>query len=319
MSKGLSRAEAGRCSDSYTEQAALRLLNLSSTDTPPVAACSYYHDFGELPGCYCLRADPVHLHVDLHGLVVFDGSVLAVTSEESQALVRVLADHLEQDGWKLRHGDNCRWYLLGEEQDLTAPALCQVRGQHAALKMLKGEHASRWTCRLNELQMLMSTHPCNLQRQSQRRKTINSLWLWGGGAQPGRQRASFDGVVSSNPTVLGAASINQVRSVVADSAEQLLEQMEAACSTCLVVLEQCRDAAAYADYEAWNQALKQLEAQWFEPLLSALSSKRLDAIELLPLNGFVYRLTRTDLRKFWRSIRDYRNHPGFRQATAVRV
>ena len=201
---------------------------------------------------------------------------------------------------------------------MTGPALCQVRGQHTSINMMQGEDASQWTRRLNELQMLMASHGSNMQRQADRRKTINSLWLWGGGTLE-FQPASFNSVSSNNSAALGAASINHVSSIGADNAQQLLDQMGATSPACLVILEQCRDAAAYADCEAWNQALEQLETQWIEPLMSALSGKQLDVIELLPLNGSAYRLTRRDLWKFWRSSRDYRNLPGFRQPTAVRV
>lgn len=314
----MSKAQVSQCADVYTEQAALRLLNVNGASAPPVAACSYTHDFGELPDAYCLRADPVHLHVDTHGLVVFDCMSLTVNPEDSRELAAALTDHLALDGWTLRYGDKCRWYLLGEEQDLTGPAICQVKGLHTPVSMLNGEDARQWTHRLNELQMLMAMHALNTQRQTDRRRTINSLWLWGGG-KPVCHKAPFDGVVSGNSAVLGAAAINHVKTIAADSATQLFEKMETDTSTCLVTLEHCRDAAAYADCEAWNQALGQLEKNWFEPLLSALSEKRLDYIELLPLNGAVYRLTSNDLWKFWRRSSDYQTLPGFRQDSAVRT
>lgn len=314
----MSKAHFAESADLYTEQAALRLLSIDGADSPPVAACSYTHDFGELPDAWCLRADPVHLHADTHGLLVFDCMSLAPGPGESQELAAALTDHLAQDGWTLRYGDKCRWYLLGEEQDLSGPAVCQIRMLHTGVSVLKGVDARQWTQRLNEIQMLMATHPLNMQRQSARRKTINSLWLWGGGKAVSNATA-FDAVVSENPAVLGAAAINHVKAVAADSATQLLEQMKTGVSTCLVTLEHCRDAAAYTDCEAWNQALEQLETTWFKPLLSALSEKQLDYIELLPLNGAVYRLTRHDLWKFWRNSRDYQALPGFRQASAVRT
>lgn len=314
----MSKAQSAKSTDLYTEQAALRLLNVAGADTAPVAACSYTHDFGELPATYCLRADPVHLHADMHGLVVFDGALLAVSPEESQELAAALTDHLALDGWTLRYGDKYRWYLLGEEQDLAGPAICQVRGLHTAASVLKGSDAGQWTRRLNELQMLMATHALNAQRQSDRRKTINSLWLWGGG-KPVCHKTLYDGVVSENPAVLGAAVINHVKPIAADSATQLLGQMGNDVSACLVTLEHCRDVAAYADCEAWNQALGELEKRWFEPLLSALSDKLVDYLELLPLNGAVYRLTRSGLWKFWRKSGDYRTFPEFRQDCAIRT
>jgi hypothetical protein len=302
----------------YTEQAALRLLNIGGSDTPPVAACCYAHDFGKLPDTYCLRADPVHLQADTHGLVVFDARSAGISADESRALAAALVDHLALDGWELRYGDSCRWYLLGDPQDLTAPAICQVRGLHTRASVLEGGHSIEWTRRLNELQMLMATHPVNIQRQSDRRKTINSLWLWGGGKLTGSTPA-FDAVVSENPALLGAATVSDVRVLNATSAAQLLGQMDAAESNCLVSLEHCRNPGAYVDCSSWNQALMQLEERWFAPLLSALSKRQLDYIELIPLNGSSYRLTRSNLRVFWRKAHDYREMPGFRQEAASRT
>lgn len=300
------------------EQAALRLLNINGADTPPVAACSYAHDFGALPEAYCLRADPVHLQVDTHGLVVFDCTTLAVQPEESRQLATTLGDHLAQDGWALRFGDKCRWYLIGPEQDLTGPAICQVRGQHTSVSALVGKDARQWTGRLNELQMLMAADSFNTRRQSDQRKAINSMWIWGGG-KPACRNSVFDGVVSEDSAVLGAAALNEVKCIAADNAAALLEQAGREASTYLVTLEDCRTAAAYENCEAWNQALQRLEKNWFEPLHSALSANRLDCIELSPLNGLVYHLKRTDLWKFWRKNHDYRTFPQFRQASATRT
>jgi hypothetical protein len=302
----------------YTEQAALRLLNIAGADGPPVAACSYFHHFGALPDSYCLRADPVHLHTDTHGLVVFDCHSAGISASESRALAEGLADHLSLDGWTLRYADKCHWYLLGEKQDLSGPPICQVRGLHIGASVLKGGDARQWTRRLNELQMLLATHAVNRQRQSDRRKPINSLWLWGGG-KPECRPAFFDAVVSGNSAVLGAAAMNHVKPVIANDAVPLLEQMGTPVSRCLVTLEHCRDAGAYADCGNWNQAVDQLEHQWFAPLLTALSRKQLDYIELIPLNGAVYRLTHLDLWKFWRKYHDYQALPGFRQESAART
>lgn len=314
----MSRAGASKSTDVYTEQAALRLLDIDGSDTPPVAACCYAHDFGKLPDTYCLRADPVHLQADTHGLVVFDGTSAGVSDDESRELAAALVDHLALDGWELRYGDSCRWYLLGEPQELTAPAICQVRGLYTRASALEGGNSTEWIRRLNELQMLMATHPINIQRQTDRRKSVNSLWLWGGG-MPAGSTAAFDAVVSENPALLGAAAVSNVKVINAADVAQLLAQVDAAGSNCLVSLEHCRNPGAYVDCASWNQALQQLEEQWFAPLLSALSKRQLDYIELMPLNGSTYRLTRANLRKFWRRSRDYREIPGFRQEAASRV
>ena len=304
--------------DSYMEQAALRLLDIGGGESSPVAACSYAHDFGELPGDYCLRADPVHLQVDTHGLVVLDCATLALAPEDSRKVATAITQHLSQDGWTLRYGDRCRWYLLGEAQDLTGPAICQVRGLHTSVSLLAGKDAPQWTSRLNELQMLMAADGFNPRRQPDQRNSVNSVWLWGGGT-PAVGKPDFDGVVSENPAVLGAAAVSKLEHVVADDAAALLGRVEKGTSSWLVTLEHCRDAAAYADCETWNQAMSQLEENWFAPLLSALSARRIDSIQLSAFNGFTYHLEGTDRWKFWRKTGDYRALAGFRQESATRT
>jgi hypothetical protein len=87
----------------------------------------------------------------------------------------------------------------------------------------------------------------------------------------------------------------------------------------LIVLEDCRDAAAYQDITAWQTAVQRLERDWFAALLRSLKTGRLDALELYPLDGCCYRLTRWQLLSFWKGRGDYRGHGGIRRTGANRV
>ena len=75
----------------------------------------------------------------------------------------------------------------------------------------------------------------------------------------------------------------------------------------LVVLDQCRDAAAYEDLHDWCQAVQGLETNWFSPLLKALAGGRIGALEIIPLNGVRYTLTSRQLWYFWRRSKSYRS------------
>jgi len=287
--------------------------------SPAVAALTYREDFGEAAPGGCLRADPVHLRADTRGLILFDTTAVPLDADESLALARSLAAHLAQDHWRLVSRHPQRWYLLGEHAPrLETPPLPAMRGTPVSATPFGGDDAAAWIRRLNELQMLMHTHPVNLARAARGQPAINSVWLWGAGEW--RRGA--------NPHTRIAADNLFARGVAAEYGIPALHLPDGAASlpaapqrrdSLLVVHEGCRDAAAYEDFEAWREAVGQLERNWFAPLLGALQQRRVDRIDLYALNGSRYRLTRTRLLAVWKRGADYRRQRGFRQADAGRV
>lgn len=291
----------------------------NSGQSPAVAALTYREDFGETAPAGCLRADPVHLRADTRGLILFDAAAFPLDADESQTLVESLAAHLAQDHWRLVSKHPRRWYLLGERPpQLETPPLPTLRTTPVSATPFSGEDAAAWIRRLNELQMLMHTHPVNLARAARGQPAVNSVWLWGAGewrrgANP-HTRIAADNLFARG--VAGACGIPALR--LPDCVASLPAAPHSHDSL-LVVHEACRDAAAYEDFEAWRDAVEQLERNWFAPLLGALQQRRVDCIDLYALNGSRYRLTRTRLLAVWKRGVDYRRQRGFRQPGARRV
>jgi len=296
------------------------LLGLSTAPTTPVAALTYRHDFGEPPAGACLRADPVHLRADRSGLILFDTSQFDLSAAHCEALLATLNAHLQQDGWRLVSRHPQRWYLLGHAApDLDTRALPALRARPVSATPFTGRDAALWTTRLNELQMLMHNHAVNQTRAAHGQVGINSVWLWGGGAVELRGASPYTRVSADNACALGAARLRQLpASAAAANAEQLLASLHRDDAS-LVVLEHCRDAAAYDDFSGWQSALSYLETHWFAPLLRALSAGRLQRLELFPLNGVRYRIERRQLKYFWKKTVPYTKAPGFRCDQAARV
>jgi hypothetical protein len=321
LSLWLQRAAVSHFSPTITELAITALCGIdASADAAPVAALSHLEDFGELPTGYCLRADPVHLRADTTGLVLFDTTAFELDEAECRALSGTLAAHLAQDGWDLRFQHPQRWYLSGgPSQDLITAPLPAVRGTAVAPVPFTGADAPAWISRLNELQMLMHDHPVNRTRVAARRIAVNSLWLWGGG-EPRRQAAArCSHVCADNALARGSARFcGAPVTSMSDGAEALVRSM-AADEQRLVVLEDCRDAAAYQDIADWQAALHRLERNWFAVLIRSLRTGRLDNLDLYPLNGYCYRLTRPRSLSFWKGRGDYLGHSGFRRPGANRV
>jgi hypothetical protein len=74
----------------------------------------------------------------------------------------------------------------------------------------------------------------------------------------------------------------------------------------LVVLDVLQGKAQYADAYGWRESLKNLEQNWFEPLLVMLKQGRIDQLVLTVISetktkNFTARSG--DLRKFWRKTR----------------
>lgn len=320
LSLWLARARVTAFPPAWCEQALAALCGHDDSRPPPVAALTYREDFGEQPPGACLRADPVHLRADTRGLLLFDPASFALDAAAAQALIETLDAHLADDGWRLVGRHPQRWYLLGER----APQLCTaplptVRGTPVATTPYVGDDARRWTGRVNELQMLMHNHAVNSERAAQGKPAVNSVWLWGEGEWHAGRGTPYTHLAADTVFARAVARCGGCESLdLPQRAEAVAGDLPARADV-LVVLEDCRDAAAYEDPAGWQAALERLERDWFAPLLTALRRRQVDALELLPLNGRRYRLTRSGLRALWRGRGDYAARPGFRQPAANRV
>jgi hypothetical protein len=241
-------------------------------------------------------------------LILFDAAAFELTDAESRALSSTLAAHFAEDGWDLRQRHPQRWYLSGgRPQDLITLPLPAVRGAAIPARAFTGGDAPAWINRLNETQMLMHDHPVNRARAVAGQVPVNSLWVWGGGDPHCQGQAQCHRVCSDNIFARGGARYCSVAlSALADDADSMMASLSSD-DHLLIVLEDCRDAAAYEDVTAWQAAVSRLEHDWFSGLIRALKTGRLDALELFPLNGTRYRLTRWQLLSFWKGRGDYRN------------
>ena len=317
LSLWLKRAAVSDFPATLTEQAIASLCGINTADTAPVAFLSYLEDFGEAPPGWCLRADPVHLRADTTGLILFDADSFELDEQESRALRNTLASHLAEDGWELRQGHPHRWYLLGgPPQDLNSPPLPQARGAPVPASTFTGADAAAWTRRLNEVQMLLHNHPVNQARAARGQVAVNSLWIWGAGNPQSRGQAECNQVFDNDPFARASARFNGL-DLLSSTAD--VQQVAASGKPTLVVLPDCRAAAAYQDLAAWQAGIRRLEQAWFEPLIRLLERGKLDLLMLYPLNGRCYRLSRSRLLSFWRGGGDYRRDTVFHGAAFNRV
>ncbi|MBI2970334.1 MAG: hypothetical protein HYY36_06285 [Gammaproteobacteria bacterium] len=130
-----------------------------------VAAVTRLLDGGEAPaGCW-MRADPVCLVPDRHGLVLMDAASLGLNMQDALALAAEIRPALRIADCELEVPAPERWYLHIDD----APALCtreldSVVGQDIQSALPTGSDASRWHRLLNEIQMLMHGSGVNQDR-----------------------------------------------------------------------------------------------------------------------------------------------------------
>ncbi len=320
LSRWLAQGARETFTASWCEPAIADLCGVDAGPGGGVATLTYQQDFSTPAPRSCLRAYPVHLRADSGGLQLFDSSAFALTDQEGEALTATLNDHLAADQYRIVCGAAKRWYLLSDQLPrLDTTALPQARARRLPAMPYGGGDAGIWTRSINEIQMLLHNHPVNRQRAQQGQPAVNSLWLWGGGAPAAALSCACDQLLSDSAYARGLARHAGVTHADLPAGVEALLSDPAAGRRRLIVLEACRDAAAYQQIDAWMSAMGRLERDWFAPLVEALRRRRVDTLHLYPLNGYRYRLTRARLPAFWKGRGDYRRERAFRCAQASHV
>lgn len=199
-------------------QAGLELKSESlQVDSVPFAAISYLGE--DLPESspsvddgYFLFADPVHLILQRDSFSLSSPVPLALSSAESESLLESLNGHFVSDGLKFIPGASGHWYLQQANQPQIAtshPELAVNRDINAFLP--QGPDAARWNQLINEIQMLLFSHPVNEVRESNGLPPCNSLWFWGGGKLPKTDITEFGAVYASLPLMKGLCRMSGKR------------------------------------------------------------------------------------------------------------
>lgn len=248
-----------------------------------------------------LLADPVHVRVDRDRALLADVGVMSLSQAEAETLADAANRHFADDGWRIHPLEPGRWLL-----QLDAPAaasfspLPDVVGEDINAHLPQGERGLDWSRLLNELQMLLYAHPLNDEREARGELGVNSLWLWGGGVEPG-WRAPAEQVFADEDWLGWIAAEAGAPCLPAPyDFAGFVEQ--AGVRDCLVALDALQAAAQYRDAWGWREALQRLERDWFAPLLRALRQGRIDSLVLRAHGhgGLELKVRRNDLWKFWK-------------------
>jgi hypothetical protein len=258
-----------------------------------------------------MRADPVHLHLGRERLTLVPSAAFALAPEEAAALCETLSTHFaEVFTIRPSAGRPGCWTAQIEGAVLAfdaSPLEAAGDDVDAHLHAQAGTAgAKRSHALLNELQMLLHTHPVNAAREARGEPVVNSVWFWGAGSLPARVAGRWRSVSADEPLAQGLARLAGARGLpLAASADGWLEHAPDD-GRHLIVLDALRAPHAMCDAESYLAGVQALEVRWFAPLLEALRTQRIgmltlhapDAAEALSIET-----VRADLRRFWRRPR----------------
>lgn len=302
----LARGTLQTCANNGVEAALCEVLGIPRQQDWPLAPITLEADGSAAGESYWLRADPVHLRLMRDRIVLTDNATLNVSRQEADALSAAIGQHFGESLQPVPLQPQ-RWYLsLLQAPDLVTTPLSVATGRAIEPLLPQGDDATHFRSLLNELQMLLFTHPVNQAREARGELPINSLWLWGGGHKPVMLSAHIPIYARNSEAQALAASCNAPMHALPAQLEKSLFDVES-----VALLDELTSAGQCGDAYGWRETIRSLEASWFVPLLNSLRNMGPQGLHVLdPVNGKALHLQRADAWKFWCRRRSLSSTPG---------
>lgn len=253
------------------------------------------------PGAHAgwLRADPVHLRIDMTHARLFGAPMLGLDQTEADALADAINEHLQADGVTLEAPAPDRWYIgVTSVPDIRTCSPTTVAGRNVDHFLPRGPDGARWRGLMNEVQMLLHEHPVNTAREARGELPVNSVWVWGAGAVPTAVPQPPDQVFAADPIAHGLAALAGITAIGLPPSAADVEPSE---GRTLLADSALRDPLVHGEAEAWLGGLQAAEEQWLAPALDHLHDGRFERLVLRTGGASEFHLTRAQLRyRVWR-------------------
>lgn len=163
-----------------------------------------------------LIASPIHwqaTHND--AMVVATGEELELTEDESRLWFAELVQFLKDDDFSPIYHDAQTWlFKIDTKPVLSSKSVYAMLHQSMMPALETMDNTLFWQRLITELQMYLSSHPLNQQRQD--KFAINGLWFWGSGelkVTNNRKIVTDDEVLLANP----GNQLGQINSLISTS------------------------------------------------------------------------------------------------------
>jgi len=224
--------------------------NLMKQSTPATAPYAFRNLSGGAQTAYVWHADPVHVEVARDQLVVQALDSDALTDDEAVELVTLANQVLSPFDVELVIRGS-RWFLL-HEFDWIVETIPLVTALDSPVTMPVGPDAAMWNRLHNEIQMAWHAHEVNEQREATGKRTVNALWLYGGGRYHPLPAIAFSEVHSNASEWRGVAE-------AAGSRGHFLNDTVA--SDALIVIDDLLIPKQREDWAAWLQMIAAIDAR----------------------------------------------------------
>lgn len=276
-------------------------MQFGGADGPVTAPYAWQALTGARPADAPLwQADPVHFAFARdHMLVAALDAAASVSVVESRALSAAAAEIAHEFGATLTAVDAQHWFIVFDPPwRLRTTALDAALGQSAQFVLPEGDAAPRWRKVLTEIQIRWHQHPINEQRDGAGVRTINGVWLHGGGTWQVLPRRPFEVVAADDAAIRGWA----LASGLAPTSVFDGETRPGGVASALVYWPGLLQSRAHADWDAWLDRLAAFESELEAHVTNALSEGVAEVVLILAGRAAIRRVSIRSSDRFrpWR-------------------
>lgn len=255
-----------------------------------LAALRFWGQTSGRSGAWIAAADPVHLEARLDHLCLY-----ALRGEEiDQTDLRDLYDYLQKTLGDSQRYDFARLgrlgYLRGHEPIATAtvsPAV--VDGRAPDEYMPAGDDAAAHDRLLSEMQMALHDHVVNQQRAASGKRSVNSMWIWGGGIAPEKGVRPIPPLFAEDPLFKGYW----------DSCTGVIETWRNYFDQCLSIAP---DGFVAVAPDELDYSPPEVLADHLEQIRVILKRGDLRTVTLLFRDALKIEIRKNDAYRFWRKV-----------------
>jgi len=238
-----------------------------------------------------LLVEPTNLRPDRDRLLIAESDILQLNEEEANHLIEGLNEYFNPDEVHFYLIDEHKWLveLPYKVDQLSSYPLIDIIGSNIDDYLPAGENYLLVHRLLNEVQMLLHSHPINQERQQDGLMQINSIWLW-------------DKNYKQLPR-----EIQQI--VRFDTLDGLLANTNASAHNKAILIDSVYFALCYRDSFAWVNNMNKIVAKIIDPALKLLQQGKIAKLNLwIPMITCTrcVSLSRISLYKFWKKA-DYKS------------
>ena len=208
MASSLARADRLEQAQPGEREQLLRYFELLPRGWP-MAAITRDADVGDAGQYTWLRADPVFVRPDMHGVRLMAWGNLGLSADEAEQLLGQLRPLFGDVGFSISAGAAHRWYVR-LPRDARLPSFAaptDALGEDILVHLPEGQEGARWRMLLNEAQIVLHNHIRNAERAAAGLFPVNSIWFWGGGVLPDSVKCRSACVVSEEAELLALARL----------------------------------------------------------------------------------------------------------------